>query len=154
MGPEENLRRLGITLPVPPKPVANYISAVRVGNVLMTSGILPIKDGVVLIQGKLGDQVSIQEGQEASRISLLNALAVVKDEMGSLDRVERIVKLTGYVASGQGFIQQAMVLNGASDLLVSIFGKKGLHARVAVGAYELPLGSSVEIELIVELIVN
>lgn len=148
---EARLEKLGRKLPSPPTPVANYEPAVRAGDLLMTSGILPMKDGELLYKGKLGEGVSIEQGREAARLALLNALAVVKRELGDLDKILRVVKLNGYVASAPGFIQQPAVLNGASDLAVEIFKDAGRHARVAVGASELPLGSPVEIELIIQV---
>ena len=148
---DERLKSLGLTLPVPPKPVANYIPAVRVGDLLFTSGVLPMKDGRLAFTGRLGQELTVEQGQEAARLALLSALAVVKQELGSLDKVARVVKLTGHVASAPGFIQQPSVLNGASDILVSVFGESGRHARAAIGASELPLGAPVELELILQV---
>jgi enamine deaminase RidA (YjgF/YER057c/UK114 family) len=148
---EEKLKKLGLVLPDAPKPVANYIPAVRVGDLLFTSGVLPMKDGRLAFTGKLGQDLSVEQGQEAARLALLLALAVAKQELGSLDKVARVVKLTGHVASAAGFTQQPSVLNGASDLLVDIFGEAGRHARAAVGAAELPLGTPIELELILQV---
>jgi enamine deaminase RidA (YjgF/YER057c/UK114 family) len=148
---EEKLRDLGLTLPAPPKPVANYVPAVRVGNLLFLSGVLPSRDGQLIMTGKLGQNVSIEQGVEAARVAVLNGLSIIRHEAGSLDRVKRIVKMVGHIASAPGFTDQPQVLNGASDLLVSLFGDAGRHARVAVGAAELPRQAPVEIELIVEL---
>ena len=147
---EENLKKLGLTLPVPPGPVAHYVSSVRVGNLLLTSGILPMREGKVAYTGKLGRELSLADGQEAARLATLNALSVLRQDLGSLDKVSRVVKLTGYIASGEGFTQQPAVLNAASDLLIGIFGESGRHARAAVGAAELPLGAAVEIEIIIQ----
>jgi enamine deaminase RidA (YjgF/YER057c/UK114 family) len=148
---EEKLRDLGLTLPAPPKPVANYVPAVRVDNLLFLSGVLPSRDGQLIMTGKLGQNLSIEQGVEASRMAVLNGLSIIRHEVGSLDRVKRIVKMVGHIASAPGFTDQPQVLNGASDLLVSLFGDAGRHARVAVGAAELPRQAPVEIELIVEL---
>jgi len=152
MSYESRLQELGLVLPVPPKPVATYIPAVRTGNLLFLSGVLPSRDGQLVMTGKLGHALSIEQGIEAARIAVLNALAIVKMEAGSLDRVKRIVKMVGHIASAPGFTDQPQVLNGASDLLVEIFGDAGRHARVAVGAAELPRQAPVEIELIVEIV--
>lgn len=151
MSYEDKLRALGLTLPAPPKPVANYVPAVRVGNLLFLSGVLPSRDGQLIMTGKLGQTVSTEQGVEAARAAVLNGLSIIQHEAGSLDRVKRIVKMVGHVASAPGFTDQPQVLNGASDLLVSLFGAAGRHARVAVGAAELPRQAPVEIELIVEL---
>lgn len=148
---DRKLTELGLTLPAPPKPVATYIPAVRTGNLLFLSGVLPSRDGQLIMTGKLGRDLTIQQGMEAARVALLNALAIVKRETGSLDRVTRIIKMVGHIASAAGFTDQPQVLNGASDLLVSIFGEAGRHARVAVGAAELPREAPIEIELIVEV---
>jgi enamine deaminase RidA (YjgF/YER057c/UK114 family) len=151
MNVEAKLESIGIRIPQPPKPVANYLPAVRTGDLLFTSGVLPIKEGRLAFSGQLGKDLTIEQGQEAARQALLNALAVMRQELESLDRVGRVVKLTGYVASAPGFTDQPLVLNGASDLLVAVFDDAGRHARVAVGVNELPLGAPVEIELIVQV---
>jgi enamine deaminase RidA (YjgF/YER057c/UK114 family) len=151
MSYDKKLNELRLTLPAPPKPVANYVPAVRVGDLLFLSGVLPSRDGQLIMTGKLGQELSIEQGQEASRVAVLNGLSIIRSEAGSLDRVKRIVKMVGYIASAPGFTDQPQVLNGASDLLVSLFGDAGRHARVAVGAAELPRQAPVEIELIVEL---
>ena len=151
MSYESKLRELGLTLPAPPQPVANYVPVVRTGNLLFLSGVLPSRDGRLIMTGKLGENLTVEQGIEAARAAMLNGLSIVRSEAGSLDRVTRIVKMVGYIASAPGFIDQPQVLNGASDLLVSLFGEAGRHARVAVGAAELPRRSPVEIELIVEL---
>ena len=124
------------------------VPAVRAGDLLFLSGVLPMQDGQLAFSGKLGRDQTVEQGVEASRLALLNALAIAKQELGTLDRITRVVKVVGHVASAEGFVQQPQVLNGASDLLVAIFGEVGRHARVAVGAAELPRGASVEIEVI------
>jgi enamine deaminase RidA (YjgF/YER057c/UK114 family) len=151
MAVEDRLRALGLELPPAPKPVASYVPAVRSGNLLFLSGILPMKDGKPAWTGKIGRELTVEQGEEAARLACLNALAVVKAEIGSLDAVTRIVRLGGHVASAEGFTRQPAVVNGASDLLVAIFGDAGRHARLALGAFELPLGAAIELELIVEI---
>lgn len=148
---EARLAELHITLPPPPQPVASYIPAVRAGDLLFLSGTGPFKDGKVAYTGKLGKDLTVEQGYEAARLTLLNALAIVRQELGTLDRVVRIVRLSGHVASAEGFTQQPAVINGASDLLVQIFGEAGRHARLALGAAELPLNMCIEIELILQV---
>jgi len=149
MGYEDKLKSLGLELPEAPKPVATYVPAVRIGSLLFLSGVLPMRNGQLAFVGKLGRELSLAEGVEAARVAILNALAIAKQELGSLDRITRIVKVVGHVASAEGFTDQPQVLNGASDLLVAIFGDAGRHARVAIGAAELPRRAAVEIEVIV-----
>lgn len=148
---DAKLVELGITLPPAPKPVATYVPAVRAGDLLFLSGTGPFKDGRVVFAGKLGRDLTVEQGADAARLTLLNALAMVRQELGTLDRVVRIVRLTGHVASAEGFTQQPAVINGASDLLVQIFGEAGRHARLALGAAELPLNMCIEIELILQV---
>ena len=148
---ENRLTELDLTLPTPPEPVATYVPFLQVGNLLFLSGVVPSRDGKIMFCGKLGRELSKEEGYEAAKLTLLNALANIRLALGTLDRVKRVVKMTGYVASQEGFIEQPFVINGASDLLVKIFGEAGRHARVAVGVAELPLGVPVELELIVEI---
>ena len=148
---EARLAELKITLPPAPKPVATYIPAVRVGDLLFLSGTGPFKDGAIVYAGKLVKDLTVEQGYEAARLTLLNALAMVRQELGTLDRVTRIVRLTGHVASAEGFTQQPAVINGASDLLVQIFGDAGRHARLALGAAELPLNMAIELELILQV---
>jgi len=138
-------------LPQAPKPVATYIPAVRVGDLLFLSGTGPFKDGAIVYAGKLGKDLTVEHGYDAARLTLLNALAIVRQELGTLDRVTRVVRLTGHVASAEGFTQQPAVINGASDLLVQIFGEAGRHARLALGAAELPLNMCIELELILQV---
>ena len=145
------LAELQIELPTPPLPMATYVPAVRAVNLLFLSGVLPIRDGQLAFSGKLGRDLTVEQGMEAARLALLNALAIAKQEVGSLDRITRVVKVVGHVASAEGFVQQPQVINGASDLLVAIFGEVGRHARVAVGAAELPRGAPVEIEVILSI---
>lgn len=151
MGYEQRLRELGVELPPPPKPMATYVPAVKAGDLLFLSGVLPSRDGQLVVTGKLGDSLSVEQGMEAARVAVLNALAIIRSETGSLDRVKHIVKMVGHIASAPGFVEQPQVLNGASDLLIAVFGDAGRHARVAVGAAELPRGAPVEIELIAHI---
>ena len=148
---EVRLQELDITLPEAPQPVANYVSAVQAGNLLFVSGHIATVSGQLTLKGKLGRELSIEEGQESARLALLNILAVVRNYTGTLDAVKRIVKLNGWVASSEGFGSQSQVINTASLLLEEIFGDAGKHARAAIGVAELPIGAPVELELVVEL---
>lgn len=151
MTPEEKLLALDIQIPPPPEPVAAYVPGVRVGNMVYTSGQLPVAGGEIRYQGKLGKELGMEEGYAAARLCILNCLGVVRELAGSLNRVERIVKVTGFVAGVEGFTQQSAVVNGASELLGEIFGPAGRHARSAVGVADLPLGVPVEIELVAQI---
>ncbi|HEX8037482.1 MAG: RidA family protein [Ktedonobacterales bacterium] len=148
---ETRLRELGLTLPETPVPVAKFVPAVRTGNLIYVSGQIPTVAGALAMTGKLGREISVEQGQEAARVALLNALAAMRSVTGSLDAVRRIVKLNGWVASAEGFTSQPQVVNGASELLEEIFGEAGKHARAAIGVAELPSGVPVELELIVEV---
>jgi enamine deaminase RidA (YjgF/YER057c/UK114 family) len=150
--PEARLKALGIELPATPKAVANYVGAVRTGNLVFLAGQGPLVDGKPTITGKVGSEVTEEAAYQAARATFLNSLAVLRAEIGSLDKVKRIVKLTGWVNSAPGFIRQPFVINGASDLLVEIFGDAGRHARTAISANELPFNIPVEIELVVEVV--
>ncbi|RLA26790.1 MAG: RidA family protein [Gammaproteobacteria bacterium] len=149
--PEARLKELGITLPEPPQPVANYVNGVRTGNLIFLAGKGPKRaDGTEII-GKLGAGVSIEQGYEAARLTAINQLAVLKAMLGDLKKVKRIVKVLGMVNSDPNFVEQPKVINGFSDLMVAVFGERGRHARAAVGMASLPRGQAVEIELIVEV---
>jgi enamine deaminase RidA (YjgF/YER057c/UK114 family) len=148
--PSERLAELGITLPAVPAPVASYIPARRMGDVVYTSGQVPLVDGKPAALGKLGAEIDAEEGYRLARICALNALAAV-DALVGIDSVAGIVKVVGFVASAPGFTGQPGVVNGASDVLGEIFGEHGRHARSAVGVAELPLGVPVEVELIVQV---
>ena len=152
MSYEEQLKELGIELPQAPKPVATYIPAVRAGNLLFLSGVLPMQNGQLAYTGKLGRDLTVEQGMQAAKMALLNALAIARQELGTLDRITRVVKVVGHVASAEGFTDQPQVMNGASDLLVEIFGDAGRHARVAIGAAELPRRAAVEIEVILAVV--
>ncbi len=149
--PEARLKELGITLPEAPKPVAAYIPFVRTGNLVVISGQLPFVDGKLEQTGRLGKDVSVEDGQRFARLAAINALAVVKAAAGSLDNVARVVRVGVFVASEDSFTAQPQVANGASELLVEVFGDAGRHARAAVGVNVLPLGTPVEVEMMVEL---
>ena len=149
--PEARLVELGITLPTPPKPVANYVNGVQTGNLIFLAGKGPRYADGTEITGKLGQDVSIEEGYEGARLTAINQLAVLKDMLGNLNKVKRIVKVLGMVNCDPSFVEQPKVINGFSDLMVAVFGEKGKHARAAVGMASLPRGQAVEIELIVEV---
>lgn len=149
--PEAKLRELGIILPEAPKPVAAYVPSARAGNLVFVSGQLPFVAGKLPRTGKLGRDVTLEQGQELARIAALNALAVVRAEAGSLDRVKRVARVGVFVASVDSFLDQPKVANGASELLQQVFGEAGRHARAAVGVNVLPLDAPVEVEMVVEL---
>ena len=148
---ETRLKEKGITLTTPGKPVANYVNAVRVGNLLYLAGKGPTKPDGSNITGKVGKDLTIEQGYEAARLTAMNHLAVLKAELGSLNKVKRIVKVLGMVNCTEDFKDQPKVVNGYSDLMVEIFGDKGKHARSAVGMYALPMNIAVEVEVIVEI---
>lgn len=146
----EKLRELGIELPEVAAPVAAYVPAITVGSQVWTSGQLPFVEGKLPVTGKVGAEVDEETGAQMARRAALNALAAV-DSLVGIDNVARVLKVTGFVASGPGFASQPGVINGASELIGEVFGEAGTHARSAVGVSELPLGSPVEVELIVEV---
>ena len=148
---KKRLEDLEIKLPVPPDPLGAYVPAVVAGHLLYISGQLPLKDGNLAFKGKVGDEVSEEDAYQAARIASINALSVIAKELGGFERLKRIVKLTGYIASAPGFTAQASVVNGASDFFFEVLGEAGKHARVAVGVSELPADSPVEIEVIAEI---
>ncbi|MEE9612575.1 MAG: RidA family protein, partial [Desulfatiglandales bacterium] len=135
---EAKLKELGITLPQPPKPVANYVNAVRTGNLIFLAGKGPKRADGSEITGKLGREISIEEGYEAARLTAINQLAVLKATLGDLNKVKRIVKVLGMVNSDPAFVEQPKVINGFSDMMVAVFGDRGRHARAAVGMVSLP----------------
>ncbi|XEC93516.1 RidA family protein [Paenibacillus tarimensis] len=148
---ENKLEQLGITLPEATAPKFSYISCSRTGNLLYLSGQDCRIDGVLMYEGKVGKELTIEQGQQAARQTVINCLAVLKAYLGDLDRVVQIVKLLGFVNSAPGFAAQPYVMNSASDLLVEVFGESGKHARSAIGTSELPFHTPVEIEMIVEI---
>lgn len=150
MSASARLAELGIELPVAVKPLGSYVPAVRTGNLVYTSGQLPVAAGTLAQAGKVGVDVIPERGKELARLCALNALAAI-DSLVGIDSVTQVVKVVGFVASGPGFNGQPGVINGASDLLTEVFGDDGVHARSAVGVSELPLDAPVEVELVVEV---
>ena len=151
MGAEDRIKELGIEIAAGPAPVANYVPAVRTGNLVFLSGQLPSRPDGTRVLGKVGVDVDVQAGYDAARQATVGLLGRLRDFLGSLDNVTRIVKVNGYVNSAPDFQQQPQVVNGASDLLVEVFGEAGKHARAAVSAGSLPFGAAVEIEMVVEV---
>ncbi|HEY4773393.1 MAG TPA: RidA family protein [Xanthobacteraceae bacterium] len=149
---ERKLTELGIVLPTLSPPIANYVGFVRAGNLLFVSGQLCLgENGQLVARGKLGAQVSAQEGQRAARACAINLLAQLKSGLGDLDKVTRVVRLGGFINSAPSFVEAAVVMNGASDLMVAVFGDKGRHARTTVGVAALPLDAAVEVEGLFEV---
>jgi enamine deaminase RidA (YjgF/YER057c/UK114 family) len=151
MPPEDRLKELGIELPEAPKPLGAYVPCVQTGNLIFLSGILPLKNGKLMKTGKVGENIRIEEAREEAKTAAMNALAILKEYVGSLNKVKRCIKITGYIASSPNFIDQPKVLNAASDFLFEIFGEAGRHARAAIGVNVLPLNSPLEIEFIFEI---
>lgn len=149
--PEERLAKLGLTLPAASAPAANYVNVVRTGNLLYLAGKGPTAPDGQWITGKLGLDVTIQDGYEAAKSVALAHIAVLKNELGDLSKVKRIVKVNGYVNSTPDFIEQPKVMNGYSDMMVAVFGDQGKHARSSVGVCALPMNIAVEVEVIVEV---
>jgi len=147
---EQELEKLGFVLAAP-KPLATYVPAVKVGNLVWTAGQGPNVDGKAMYTGKVGREVTEEQGYKAAQICIVNCLSCVKSVIGDLDKIERVVKILGFVASAEGFSRQPWVMNGASELLVKVFGDKGQHARSAIGTNQLPLDIPVEIEMIVQV---
>ena len=148
---ETKIKELGFNLPETVTPIASYVPAKQVGNLIFTSGQLPMVKGELISTGLLGKEIEIEEGIRAAQVCTLNGLAAIKGLIGDLDQIKQIVRVVGYVASNPNFSQQPAVVNGASNLLLEIFGEAGKHARSAVGMVALPLNASVEIELTVEV---
>jgi len=151
MNPEENLRALGLSLPQTPAAVALYLPSHRTGNLVFTSGQLPLKEGNLAFKGKVGESATLDSAKEQSKIACLNALAAILLHIPNLDHITKIVKLGVYVSSHPNFTEQHLVANGASELLIQIFGEKGKHARFAIGVSSLPLDAIVELDLVVEV---
>ncbi|MBN2560613.1 MAG: RidA family protein [Phycisphaerae bacterium] len=151
MTPSQRLRELNITLPPAATPVGSYIAGTKTGNLVLVSGQLPMADGKLTAVGKVGSDVSLEDAARAARQCGLNGLAVAAQTAGGIDRIARIVRLAAFVNSAPGFTDQPKVANGASDLMVNIFGEAGKHVRAAVGVNELPLNAAVEVELMAEL---
>ncbi len=151
MSPEEKLKELSIELPKAPAALGSYVTCVRTGKLVFLSGILPLRDGRLSRSGRVGKDLTIDEAREDAQRVVVNALAILKAEIESLDKVQRCVKITGFVASAPDFADQPKVLNAASDLIFEVFGEAGRHARVAVGVHVLPLNSPVEMDFIFEV---
>ncbi len=145
---EKRLLEMSLELPEPNITVGLYVPAVVVGNLIFSSGQIPVIGGVLQYKGRLGDEIDIEEGRQAAKLAVLNCLAGIKSILGTLEKVERVVKLKCYVASAEGFVDQPVVANGASELLINLFAEKGKHARTAIGVSEIPFGSPVEVEVI------
>jgi len=151
MSANAKIRELGITLPEVAKPAGAYVPAVQSGNLVFTAGQIPLVEGKLFATGKVGKEISVEQAKDIARICALNAVAAIKGVVGDLDRVKKVVKVVGFVASTPDFTQQPQVINGASELLEQIFGENGIHSRSAVGVAVLPLDAPVEVELIVEI---
>ncbi len=151
MSHEARLKELGIELPAVPKPAGLYAPCVRSGNQLFVSGQVPMKDGAPALVGKLGAEVTIEQAAPLARQCALQALAIVRQEVGSLDNITKVIRVGGFVASAAGFTDHPKVINGASQVLLDVFGEAGRHARIAVGLAELPSGVPVEIEFLFEV---
>lgn len=145
------IKQLGLDIPVPPQPVASYKPAVRYQNLVYASGQTGVQNQKLIHEGKLGNDLTIEEGKESAKIAALNCLAAIQSVIVDLNKIEKIIRVTGYVASGQGFNNQPEVIEGASSLLIDIFGEKGWHARSAIGVAELPYNAPVEIEIIASI---
>lgn len=145
------LAALGLALPPVAKPVAAYVPAVRSGNWIFCSGQLPFEDGELRVKGKVGGPVAVEEGKRLAGVAALGAVAAAADAAGGPERLARVVKVTGFVSGVPGFVQQSLVVNGASELLEKLFGERGRHARTSIGVAELPLDAPVEIEVVFEV---
>jgi enamine deaminase RidA (YjgF/YER057c/UK114 family) len=143
---DKKLEELGIVLPTPAAPIANYVGFVRSGRLLFVSGQICLSDGALVAAGKLGQQVTVEQGQTAARVCAVNLLAQVKAALGDLDKVVRVVRLGGFINSAPDFLEGPKVMNGASDLMVAVFGERGRHARTTVGVAVLPSDAAVEVE--------
>jgi len=148
---KERLKDLGISIPNAPKPAGSYVPVVLTGKLAFVSGQIPIKDGQVVYQGKVGDTQSIGDAQEAAKLCVINGLAQIEAYCGTLDNLEKIIKISGFVNSTKDFTEHPKVINAASDLLMKIFDEKGRHSRIAIGVSSLPLNATVEIDMVVEI---
>lgn len=147
----EKLESLNLTLPIPPKPAGAYIPVVKTGNIAYVSGQIPIKDGKVAYKGKVPSTQSLEQAQEAAKLCVINAMAQLKLELGDLEKISKIIRVSGFVNSEPDFTDQPKVINAASNLLFKIFGEKGQHSRIAIGVASLPLDATIEIDMIVEI---
>jgi len=148
---EERLKELSIEIPIPPSPAGSYIPIVTTGNLAFVSGQIPMKEGKVVFEGKVPETQSVDSARDAAKICIINGLAQLKANLGSLDKITKFVRISGFVNSSPNFAEQPKVINAASDLLVEIFGDMAKHSRIAVGVANLPLNSTVEIDMIVEV---
>jgi enamine deaminase RidA (YjgF/YER057c/UK114 family) len=148
---DEKIEQLGIVLTDSPKPLGSYVPCVQSGYLVFLSGVLPLRDGKLTRTGKVGENVTLDEAHEDARQIVINAISILKAYLGELDKIQRCVKVNGFVSSAADFYDQPKVLNGASDLLFEIFGEAGRHARAAVGVYALPLNAPVEIDFVFEV---
>ena len=151
MSYEERAKSIGIRIPPAATPVGAYLLAVQGGTLLFTAGQGPVRGGVPVFKGKVGRDITVEDAYEAAKLAALNCLAAAKSLLGTLDRIEHVVKVNGYINSASGFTEQAKVMNGASDLLAQIFGDRGRHARTSVGVSELPQNIAVEVDLVLAL---
>ena len=147
---EDKLRELSIELPTPPSPAGSYIPVVTTGNLAFVSGQIPMREGKVVFEGKVPEQQSLESARDAAKICIINGLAQLKSNLGSLDKIRKFVRISGFVNSSPNFTEQPKVINAASDLLVEIFGDMAKQSRIAVGVASLPLNSTVEIDMVVE----
>ena len=147
---EDRLKELSIKIPTPPKPAGSYIPVVTTNNLAFVSGQIPMKEGKVVFEGKVPKEQSLDSAREAAKICIINGLAQLKANLGSLDKITKFVRISGFVNSNSDFTEQPKIINAASDLLVEIFGVMAKHSRIAVGVTSLPLNSTVEIDMIVE----
>ena len=147
---EEKLKELGIDIPTPPSPAGSYIPVVTTGNLAFVSGQIPMKEGKVIFEGKVPENQSVDSAREAAKICIINGLAQLKINLGSLDKITKFVRISGFVNSSPDFAEQPKIINAGSDLLVEVFGDMAKHSRIAVGVANLPLNSTVEIDMIVE----
>lgn len=148
---EKRLEELGIELPPTREPIGDYVAISRVGNILYVAGHAPIENGKRVYLGQLGTDYNLEQGQAAARLTIINMIRTIKDYLGDLDRLKQVIKLNGYVNSAPDFIDQPAVIDGASKLLVEVFGERGKHARTAIGTSVLPFNLSVEIEAVLEV---
>ncbi len=151
MNPEKNLKKYGIVLPDAPKPVASYVPCVKAGNLIFVSGQLPVENGKIKYAGKVGKDISLENGKKAAEVCVLNALSHLKSQLRTLNKIKKIVQVQGFVNCAPDFTEHPKVVNGASNFLVQIFGKEGKHSRFAVGVSSLPLNACLEIALIVQV---
>ena len=147
---EEKLKELGIEIPTPPNPAGSYIPVVTTGNLAFVSGQIPMKEGKVIFEGKVPENQSVDSARDAAKICIINGLSQLKANLGSLDKITKFVRISGFINSSPDFTEQPKVINAASDLLVEVFGDMAKHSRIAVGVSSLPLNSTVEIDMIVE----